>query len=249
MTIQQGEKMYAADILNLTFFPKGALLIFSSAAWSATSAEFKNIWKVCNAANHAIDGFVPDLTNKFLRGAESSGATGGSNSGSANVTLTATSLPAHSHPLSGTTLTTSSESQGHTHTVTAVGSISGNGTHTHSVADVYDPGHSHSFTGYDEDGGARGICGVASGNIGNPEASSGRVNSDRTGISITGGGNHTHAFSGGSATSSGASATHTHTVSLSGSTENSAGSSSVSVPVSVNTVPEYYTVIYIIKIV
>ena len=84
MTIATGQPMLAADILDLTFFPKGTILTFSSTAWSATSANFKTIWKICNAANHAADANVPDLTNKFLRGAESSGTNGGADS----VTLT-----------------------------------------------------------------------------------------------------------------------------------------------------------------
>ncbi|MDR1452999.1 MAG: hypothetical protein LBJ25_03385 [Candidatus Margulisbacteria bacterium] len=247
MTIQTGQPMLASDINNLTFFPKGAILTFSSAAWSATGAEFKKIWKVCNAANHVADPNIPDLTNKFLRGAESSGAIGGSDSGSANITLTPENLPAHNHPLTGT-LTTGNESQGHTHTVTAAGTISGEGAHGHAATNVYDPGHGHSFTGHNESGGNNGICGVASGDAGRPESSRGSVESSTTGISITGGGTHAHTFAGSSVTSGGANANHTHTITLSGNTGNFGSGSTTSIPVSVNTVPAYYTVIYIIKV-
>ncbi|MDR1453060.1 MAG: hypothetical protein LBJ25_03690, partial [Candidatus Margulisbacteria bacterium] len=104
MTIATGQKMYADDILNLTFFPKGTLLIFSSTAWGATSAEFKNIWKVCNKANHDADLFVPDLTDKFLRGAESSDFTTARGADSQSVILQTTNLPSHSHGATGLSL-------------------------------------------------------------------------------------------------------------------------------------------------
>ncbi|MDR1453478.1 MAG: hypothetical protein LBJ25_05850 [Candidatus Margulisbacteria bacterium] len=245
MTIATGEKMYAADILNLTFFPKGTLLTFSSAAWGATGAEFKNIWKICNAANHAVDPNIPDLTDKFLRGAGSSGVTGGSNSGSADITLTDVNLPGHNHPLTGT-LTTSNESQGHTHSVTAAGNISGEGTHAHSVTDVNDPGHKHDLeVDYDSNGteyypGAGGA---------RQATTSLAVVSSKTGISITGGGTHGHTFSGSSVASEGASASHTHTLTLNGNTGDFGSASATPIQVSINTVPEYYTVIYIIKII
>jgi hypothetical protein len=154
MTIAIGEKMYAADILNLTFFPKGTILTFSSTAWGTTSAEFKNIWKICNAANHTADpNNIPDLTGKFLRGAESSGTEAGADSQS--VTLTTDNLPSHNHGATGLSLgglstsglsittsgghehsgsgTTSAGSGGHEHS--GSGSTSaGSGGHTHSVS-------------------------------------------------------------------------------------------------------------------
>jgi hypothetical protein len=161
MTIKTGEKMYAADILNLTFFPKGTILTFSTEAWNnATNPGFKDIWKVCNAANHAADPAIPDLTNVFLRGADSSGTTGGADSGS--VTLNTTHLPEHNHSatglsLSGLSLTPLSlanmavsgltisggehehplsggtSSTAHSHTGTGT-TNSGSGGHTHSVS-------------------------------------------------------------------------------------------------------------------
>ena len=90
MVIKQGEQMLATDITDLTFFPKGTILTFSSAAWSATSTKFKDIWKVCNGQNG-----TPNLVNKFLRGAESSGENGGSNT--ATISLEIKHLPAHRH--------------------------------------------------------------------------------------------------------------------------------------------------------
>jgi hypothetical protein len=88
--VEQGERLVATDITDLTFFPKGTILTFSSEAWSATSAAFKTIWKICNGQNG-----TPDLRNKFLRGGDNSGAAGGADS--QTVTLTVDNLPSHKH--------------------------------------------------------------------------------------------------------------------------------------------------------
>jgi hypothetical protein len=87
MTIATGEQMLASDINDLTFFPKGAILTFSTAAYNSTSAEFKTIWKICNGQNG-----TPDLVNKFLRGGESSGA-----AGDGKKTLSIAEIPSHNH--------------------------------------------------------------------------------------------------------------------------------------------------------
>ncbi|MDR1323527.1 MAG: hypothetical protein LBK68_03720, partial [Candidatus Margulisbacteria bacterium] len=146
MTIATGERMYASDILNLIFFPKGAILIFSSAAWNATSEEFKNIWKICNATNHTADKFIPDLTNKFLCGADSSGSIGGG-----TAELTTANLPSHGHELSG--LTISSNDGGHAHTNNITATIAtDSGTHAHDAGSLACPveggthGHELSIT-------------------------------------------------------------------------------------------------------
>jgi hypothetical protein len=94
MTIARGEQMKATDITDLTFFPKGTILTFSSGAWSATSAAFKTIWKICNTANHQADpNVVPDLTNRFLRGGTASDPP----TGNGKMTLSVQHLPTHSH--------------------------------------------------------------------------------------------------------------------------------------------------------
>jgi hypothetical protein len=85
--IKSGERLVATDITDLTFFPKGAILTFSFTAWSATSTEFKKIWKICDGT----DG-TPNLVNKFLCGGISSGATG-----DGRMTLTTEHLPSHTH--------------------------------------------------------------------------------------------------------------------------------------------------------
>jgi hypothetical protein len=106
--IESGERLVATDITDLTFFPKGTILTFSSEAWGATTPEFKNIWKICNGQNG-----TPDLRNKFLCGAESSGNTGG---GTAN--LVKENLPKHSHTITD---------NGHTHDIYVSNNSAGHG--------------------------------------------------------------------------------------------------------------------------
>jgi hypothetical protein len=285
MTIATGEKMYAADILNLTFFPVGAILIFSSAAWNAASAGFKNIWKVCNAANHAANPIIPDLTNRFLRGADSSGATGGADSQS--VTLTADNLPTHHHDATGLSISDLtlvppalsplsisglslanmaisglSANEGGSHEHTLSGGVTSAGSHSHGVTDT---GHAHNVSanaGSDSGGGA-----IVDGNYGGGSSvvASG---TSTTGISIGWDGSHEHGFS--STSNAVAVAGHTHSVTggvitgsitggtisggsltggsiTGGKTSGSTADVGTSQAFSVDTVPAYYTVIYIMK--
>jgi hypothetical protein len=103
--IKSGERLVATDITDLTFFPKGTILTFSSEAYNATSAAFKEIWKICNG-----QGGTPNLVNKFLRGGTSSDFTSGGGGDSQSVTLSARHMPKHNHTFSnGTTNSTSKE--------------------------------------------------------------------------------------------------------------------------------------------
>jgi hypothetical protein len=110
MTIATGQPMLASDINDLTFFPKGTILMFSSEAWNATTAEFKTIWKICDGQNG-----TPNLVNKFLRGGTASGATG-----DGKKILSVSELPSHNH-IMGT-------AGSHTHTVKEGSMYGGNGT-------------------------------------------------------------------------------------------------------------------------
>jgi microcystin-dependent protein len=232
--VKSGERLVATDITDLTFFPVGSILMMDS-GWT----DGRGGWYICDGRN-TPHGKTPDLKDKFIRGGTSSGAIGGSDTGSAKVALTAENLPAHSHPLSGTTLTTSNESQGHTHTVTAAGNITGSGIHNHSISD---PGHKHGAV-IEHDESKNGYFTLGGGG----SRTTYYTESAQTGVAVKPAeGTHEHSFTGSQVTSGGTNVTHTHTLALSGSTGNSTGSSSVSIPVSVDTVPAYYTVIYIKK--
>jgi hypothetical protein len=252
MTIARGEPMLATDILNLTFFPKGTILTFSSTAWSATSVEFKNIWKICNAANHAVDPTIPDLTNKFLRGADSSGTTGGADSRS--VTLTNNNLPSHSHGASGLSLSglslsglKATSSGAHEHTLS--GKTASDGSHSHGITD---PQHDHTtppIANTDDTGGGPPLPYL----VADERMYSGglKVGKSSTGVSVNSTNSaHSHTFSSDSkAFLNGA---HEHDVtgsitggSISGSTANAGDG----VAFSISIVPLYCTVIYIIKVI
>lgn len=102
MAIVQGSRILASDINSLVFFPIGTILTVDGTVTSNNSGCVVNGqkldgWYICNATNRAT-GRTPDLTNKFIRGAETSGLTGGSNT--QNVYLTAAHLPSHYHSIS-----------------------------------------------------------------------------------------------------------------------------------------------------
>jgi hypothetical protein len=232
MTIATGERMLASDLLDLTFFPVGSILMMDG-SWT----DGRGGWYICDGRN-TPHGKTPNLIDRFIRGGATNGSEGGSDTGSANITLTAADLPAHSHPLSGT-LTTSNESQGHEHIVIADGTIANDGTHNHSIAD---PGHRHGVT-MEHNENYEGYFTYGAGGNRNTYY----TESNTTGVSVIAGeGSHGHTFTGKQVTSGGVSKNHTHTVTLNGSTENSTNSSS-SVPISISTVPVYYTMIYIKK--
>jgi hypothetical protein len=94
--VESGQRLVATDITDLTFFPKGTILIFSSEAWNATSTEFKDIWKICNGQYG-----TPNLVDKFLRGAESSDFTTGGGADSQRFSIGTENLPDHTHTFTG----------------------------------------------------------------------------------------------------------------------------------------------------
>jgi hypothetical protein len=275
MTIATGQPLLASDINDLTFFPKGAILIFSSTAWSATSAKFKTIWKVCDKTNHDADpNNVPDLTNRFLRGGSNSDFTTGGGADSQSVTLTTTHLPSHNHEATGLSLGGLSTSGlsiasngAHTHTLS--GGTSEGGSHSHTLSDgsaasagghthtLTDPGHSHTVGRSSHDGNGSDSGAMYTG-------STYSSSTNTTGITIsTDDGAHTHTVSGTistvgththdfSSTSSAVSAgSHDHTISGSitgGSISGSTANAGSGTAFNVATLPAYYTVIYIIKV-
>ncbi|MDR1453381.1 MAG: hypothetical protein LBJ25_05350, partial [Candidatus Margulisbacteria bacterium] len=117
MTIARGQPMLASDILDLTFFPVGAILMMDG-GWT----DGRGGWYICDGKEKTLPNGsrqrTPDLKDKFIRGGSSAGGVGGSDSVSANITLTAENLPGHGHAFSGT-FTTGNTSVTHTHTVTA----------------------------------------------------------------------------------------------------------------------------------
>jgi hypothetical protein len=129
--IKSGERLVATDITDLTFFPKGTILTFSSETYTATSAVFKTIWKICNGQNG-----TPDLVDKFLRGGAASGTTGGTDSQS--VTLTTNHMPSHSHNVND---------PGHSHSIDVHNMLVGDGRDWEQWYGVKDGSTGRSTTG------------------------------------------------------------------------------------------------------
>jgi microcystin-dependent protein len=90
MVVQQGEPMLASDMLDLTFFPIGSILMMDG-SWQ----DGRGGWYICDGRSTPY-GNTPDLTDKFIMGGQARGQQGGTNS----MTLTTQNLPAHTHSLS-----------------------------------------------------------------------------------------------------------------------------------------------------
>ncbi|MDR1453516.1 MAG: hypothetical protein LBJ25_06045, partial [Candidatus Margulisbacteria bacterium] len=97
MTIATGEKMYADDLLNLLFFPKGLILQYDGTSWQ-DNVTLKG-WYQC-AGQETPYGATPDLRSKFIMGYDGGGRTGGNNS----LELSTANLPAHGHSLNNMSL-------------------------------------------------------------------------------------------------------------------------------------------------
>jgi hypothetical protein len=236
--------MYADDILNLTFFPIGTILQFSGSQYSrltsARTADNKVIWTLCDGTS-VNEIAVPNLVDKFLRGSLASGAAGGADSQS--IALTTNNLPAHSHEVTGLSL---GSDGAHTHTLS--GGTSEGGSHTHTLSDgsAASAGtHSHNYTspligslaGLDHDSNGSTVE-YATYNGGTTSFDGSHTHTVSGTISTVG--THTHDFSStSSATSAGA---HSHTIS------GSIGSAGSGTAFSVETVPGYYSVVYIMKV-
>ncbi|GBR74003.1 phage tail fiber protein [Candidatus Termititenax aidoneus] len=238
MTIATGERMYAEDILNLTFFPVGAILIFSGAAYSSASANFKTIWKVCDGTNN-----TPNLVGRFLRGGTSSDFITGGGADSQNVTITTAHLPAHSHgvgtlampplsvselPVSGMAASgfsisgqaisglTIDNAGAHSHTVSGNAVEAGSHGHTFSNGSAASAGgHTHTVTVHDSNHTLTpaGSSDYGAGEYGEYHSATYTTSSDGTHThtvsgDIANGGAHTHTISGSAAEGG----THTHTV-------------------------------------
>ena len=88
-----------------TPFARGMIMMFNG------QSEIPEGWAICDGKEHKYKGVTtvtPNLIGKFIKAAESSGATGGNN----EITISASNLPEHSHPhnshshtISGTLIT------------------------------------------------------------------------------------------------------------------------------------------------
>ncbi|MDR1452572.1 MAG: hypothetical protein LBJ25_01155 [Candidatus Margulisbacteria bacterium] len=233
--IAAGEEIRAADMLNLTFFPLGTILIYDGGGW--TDNVTLQGWYLCDGQEKTLpDGkktTTPDLINKFVRGGTSCAA-----GGDGKVTLTVQNMPSHGHGLTGLSVDsggahthtgsgmTVSEKEDHTHGFSATSSLAGEHNHYFPVTGGDDNNHS----------GTQGN-GAADTDAGFHDDSYTRdagAHTHTVSGSVSYGGAHTHTVSGNTDSGGG----HTHTTS--GGTVDYVGGGE---PFEV--MPAYYTLIYI----
>jgi hypothetical protein len=142
MAIAAGHEMKADDMLDLTFFPIGTVLMFDGSGWQDN--DTLKGWYACTTANAAA-GRTPDLTNKFIRGKVNGATAANYSKASYDINLASNNykyMPQHSHSLTGVF-------------------VSRSGSHTHQISvnidgwpdDWVDDGHKYwtSSTGFSDD--------------------------------------------------------------------------------------------------
>jgi hypothetical protein len=86
MVIEKGAPLLASDMLDLTFFPIGTILMYDGTNW----VNGRGGWYICDGQNG-----TPDLRDRFIKCRGSAPDIDGSNA------LTSAMLPQHTHGLSG----------------------------------------------------------------------------------------------------------------------------------------------------
>jgi len=127
--IGDGSQLTGVAVGPTSTFPVGGIVMWSG-------SQVPSGWALCDGSNG-----TPNLVNRFIMGATSAGATGGTNS----KTLTTNEIPSHTH-------SAGSIGANHSHTCSGSGSHShGRGTlaignHTHGDGSLSVGSHSHSFS-------------------------------------------------------------------------------------------------------
>jgi microcystin-dependent protein len=264
--------MLASDMLNLVFFPKGAILMYDGTSWQ-DNVTLKG-WYKCEGQTVAGYGVLPDLKNRFVIGYDGGSRTGGNNS----LTLSTANLPEHGHGLSITSVSglTLDNAGAHTHTLS--GTAAEGGSHNHTLSNgsaAAAGGHSHSFSDgstasagshshtyntieWNKDGGdipvnsedddAYTVSGTTSSTGAHTHTVSGTISTvdahtHTVSGDISSGGAHDHILSGTAAEGG----SHTHTVNSSSATISGSVGNTGSGTAFDNR-PSYYALIYIIKV-
>jgi hypothetical protein len=222
-------------MLNLTFFPIGAILMVDG-SWE----DGRGGWYICDGQEKTLPNGskqrTPDLISRFIRGGASAGNSGGANS----IMLSGNNIPAHTHSVSGLTVSDAGE---HTHELTSV-AIGLAGKHGHGVSVTMQSAGEHRHTLHDTD------HTHTPQHIDSTSDEYGRYLADSSYTSYAG--THTHTVTTTSVTETG---THTHTItgSLSNAGKHSHTISGGSIggaageTQAVSIMPAYYAVIYIKK--
>jgi hypothetical protein len=270
--------MLASDILDLTFFPVGSILMMDG-SWT----DGRGGWYICDGRN-TPHGQTPDLKDIFIRGGTSSGTTGGSNA-SLSISLDASNLPSHKHNIKETPHTHVQDAHNHTqdshnhiqdshnhtqdshsHTQNEHNHMQNPHNHIQSAHGHTDSGHSHTFqNSVDEADGfdvtlqgnpAPQYCRTTSvstgyANIQNTTATNIETTAVNVAVAAT---NQTTVATNQVATATNIGATATNQAATAVNKAASTGITETEyagsgAPITVSAVPAYYTVIYIKKMV
>ncbi|GBR77138.1 phage tail fiber protein [Candidatus Termititenax persephonae] len=232
--------------------PVGTILMYDGAGWADNSTLPG--WYQCNGQKVG-SVTLPDLRDKFIRGGKNGnnmarGGTGGADSQS--ITLQTANLPEHSHgatglSISGLSFTDGSAASDGAHEHGLSGGAASAGNHQHDA-------HTGAVNGVDNGlvnifGQASGVFSTA-GNAGRQQSSDGSARDARHQLSINATHNstgaHTHDFTSTSKASSAGAHTHSVTGTVSGGTVGGSTAATGSGTVfTVDTVPSYYSLIYI----
>jgi hypothetical protein len=234
MVVEQGKPMLASDILNLTFFPVGSILMMDG-SWQ----DGRGGWYICDGRD-TPHGQTPDLKGIFIRGGTSSGVTGGSNA-SLNISLDASNLPSHKHGIKDVTHT--HDQNPHTHSQQPHTHTQDSHNHTQNPHRHTDSGHSHTLPYY-----VPNYDGYRNGNISLDDSCGPKFNYTNSGtanIQNTTATNIAVTATNRDATATNNDATAVNKIASTGITETEYTGSGA--PITLSAVPAYYTVIYIKK--
>ena len=196
---------HAANLGQVQAMTAGGIPAGVIVMWSGTIATIPAGWALCDGT-----GGTPDLTDKFIVGANTGteGNTGGANS----RTLTTANLPTHSHSISSFSVSSGNNNVGHTHS----GSTGNQSvTHTHSgTTGTVSAWHTHNgTTGFQN---ANHNHGASFQTVTGPDLQSG---SNRNWYGYGNTGNQSHSHSHGFYTGN-PSANHTHAITTGGNSAN-----------------------------
>jgi hypothetical protein len=106
VVIQQYSRILASDFLQLTFFPKGTVLMYDGTGWADDSTIPG--WYSCGGQTTPY-GKTPDMLNRFIRGATANGY-GGNNA-------VPPPAPPHKHNINNTPRLNSESMEQHGHEI------------------------------------------------------------------------------------------------------------------------------------
>jgi hypothetical protein len=124
MTIEKSQPMLASDIQNLTFFPKGTILMYDGWLWDRAGGIPG--WHICDGQGGTIN-----LTDKFIRGGATARVEGGTDTADVPYHTHNVTDPGHGHVISDPGHGHSVNDPGHSHQIIEPAQYAGDGNKYH----------------------------------------------------------------------------------------------------------------------